>query len=174
MTQPSRVRVEEMQELGSPPGTFVSVYITAKLIHSTMLVDLRKNWPKLYFTARWPLTAHLPSEQAKPASLWTRDNEDDIKRADVVLGYAHPDDRLKAALTELGYAHAHGKAIYLAGPTEAFGDYAYCSSVVKRTERLEIALQTISDRLNYVPHAEAIGTQLARIENILTTLTQPQ
>lgn len=169
----SDTRVSSMQEMTAPPGKFVSVYITAKLIHAPLLVHLRKDWPRLYFTARWPLTAQLPSESAKPASLWTQDNETDLLAAQVVVAYSHRDEAmpLKDPLWELGLAHAHRKPIYLVGEIERFGKYAHASSVAGRYLELVNALEAISRLNDYPSHAEHLG---ARLDEILETLKGKQ
>lgn len=136
------------QELKAPPDKFVGLYITAKLIHAEMLRDIRKDWPHIYFTARWPLTARLPAEQTKPTRLWTRDNLTDILAAECVLGYADKDDDLRTVNWELAIAWAHGKEIYLVGPREKFGDYAFAERV-HRYEELETALKAVSQRIRY-------------------------
>lgn len=152
------IRVTDMQEMIAPPGKFVPVYITAKLIHAQELVAIRSNWPHLYFTARWPLTTQLPSELAKPATLWTQDNETDMVAARVVVGYTHPDEStpLHDPLWELGEAHAHRKPIYLAGPIERFGKYAHCSSVVGRFSSLGSALMVVSHLNDYETHSDKL------------------
>lgn len=164
------LRVDSKMEMTAPPGKFIPVYITAKMIHAEMLVEARKDWPRLYFTARWALTAKLPTEQTKPAALWTQDNEDDIVRSRVVVGFSHPQDKkpMKDILWELGIAHAHRKAIYLAGPLERFGNYAYCSSVVGRHEKLETALERISLLADYTSHADKIMARLESLEQART------
>jgi len=153
------------QEMTAPPGKFIAVYITSKLIHAKMLVDIRKDWPRLFFTARWPLTAQLPSEAAKPATLWTLDNETDMAAARVVVGYSHEEEAspLRDPLWELGEAHAMRKPIYLVGPIERFGKYAFCSSVAGRYLTLETALKAISHLNDYESHADKISGQLATI-----------
>lgn len=150
------------QSMKAPPGKFVSVYVTAKLIHAHMLVEIRKEWPKLYFTARWPLTAVLPSESAKPATLWTQDNETDMSAARVVVGYSHEDEAspLKDPLWELGEAHAMRKPIYLVGPVERFGKYAFCSSIAGRYQSLAKAFTEISHLNNYDSHVDRLADKI--------------
>lgn len=161
---------QPLNQMTAPPGKYVSLYITAKLIHAHMLVDIRKDWPGIYFTARWPLTAVLPSEQAKPARLWTTDNEIDMSAAQVVLGYSHDDEvtPLRDPLWELGEAHALRKPIYLVGPIERFGKYAHCSSVIGRFERIESALKAISQRSNYDSHADRLSAEIHQLRDILS------
>lgn len=160
-----------IQSMTAPPGKFVAVYITAKLIHAHYLVQIRQDWPRLYFTARWPLTATLPSESAKPATLWTADNETDMNAARVVVGYSHEDEAtpLRDPLWELGEAHALRKPIYLVGPHERFGKYAFCSSVAGRYAKLESALAEISHLNDYESHGDKISGQLATILEKLGT-----
>jgi hypothetical protein len=170
------IRVTEMQGMLAPPGKFIPVYITAKLIHAKMLVDTRSNWPNLFFTARWPLTAQLPSEQAKPATLWTQDNETDMVAARVVVGYSHEDEStpLRDPLWELGEAHAHRKPIYLAGPIERFGKYAHCSSVVGRYSNLGSALMVVSHLNDYESHSDKILGALTHMRDLLEEMRDDQ
>lgn len=167
-----------LQANTAPPREYVSVYIIAKLIHAKTLVDIRKDWPKLHFTARWPLTAQLPTELGKQARLWTQDNEDDLIRADTVVGFTDPEEAtpLGDPLWELGMAHAHRKPIYLAGPIERFGKYAHCKSVERRfvggsaLDNLGNALSEVSKRNDYVSHADRIEGRLAAIEEQIATM----
>ena len=150
------------QVMTGPPGKYVSVYITAKLIHAHMLVEIRKEWPRLYFTARWPLTAVWPSERAKPSALWTQDNETDMAAARVVVGYSHEDEAtpLRDPLWELGEAHAMRKPIYLVGPIERFGKYAMCSSIAGRFDKLTAALWAICRLNDYNNHADKLSAKI--------------
>lgn len=118
------MKPDQVQALHSPPGKFQSVYITSKRIYAPMLLELRKDWPTLYFTARWAVTRDIPSEQSKPANLWLRDNVDDIMRSEFVICYAQKDDVLVAnSIWECGFAWAHGKPIYLVGENSAFKEW---------------------------------------------------
>jgi nucleoside 2-deoxyribosyltransferase len=165
----NQVRVTEIQDMSAPPGRFTSVYVAAKLIHAAELVEMRQHWPTIYFTARWPLTANLPSEQSKPAALWTRDNRDDIARSDVVLVYADPHDHLTDVLWEVGIALAMGKDIYLVGPQEKFGKYGMISGIRRFSDR-GAALTEISKRINYTNHADQLMGSLRAVHERLDSL----
>ena len=147
------------QEMIYPPGKYVSVYVTAKRIHAGMLLDLRKDWPHLYFTARWPIVRDISSEQSKPAHLWLQDNTDDIIRSDVVVFYAEPDDVLSGSIWETAVGWTHGKEIYLAGSNPGFKEWRFAPRVrchltdaeSGKTARacLDDALAAVTGRLRY-------------------------
>ncbi len=161
------------QVMKAPPTVFMSCYISAKLIHAHKLVELRGNWPKIYFTAHWPLVAVLPSEQAKPAKLWQQDNTDDILRAETFLLYADPHDELKGSLFEAGIAWMAGKQIYLAGENKAFGGWSHADRVTHFTT-IESALKTISKKLDYQPsHFDKLDARLGTIEANVKKLSIP-
>lgn len=160
-----------VQEVKAPPGKFISVFIAAKKIHAPMLVELRQQWPRLHFTARWPIAVQHASERDKRAAMWTNDNETDILAAETFVGFSAPEESspLRDPLWELGLAHAHRKPIYLAGPLERFGSYAFCSSVVARFDTLDAALQRISERLDYESHADQLGGKIDGVVELLRT-----
>jgi hypothetical protein len=99
--------------LTSAPDRWVSLYVAAKLRHAPMLVEVRKSWPKIRFSARWPLIATLESESNRPARHWQDDNLADMMTSEVVLIYAEPGDHLQNALFEAGIAWQMGKKIWL-------------------------------------------------------------
>lgn len=102
--------------LSSAPDRWVSLYVAAKLRHAPMFLALRKDWPKIRFAARWPLTATLESESNRPALHWQDDNLADMMTSEIVLVYAEPGDHLQNALFEAGIAWHMGKKIWLVSP----------------------------------------------------------
>lgn len=140
------------QEMTSPPGHFVSCYVASKLIHATKIMELRNAWPKIYFTARWPVVRDLPSEKMRPARHWLLDNVDDILRSQTVLVYAEKEDRLKTALVEVGIAWRSGIPIHLVGYHD---DYAKWRNLPRITRHgtLDAALTSISKMADYPKEA---------------------
>lgn len=98
----------------TPPAE-ARVYVVSKRKHAARLLHLRKEFPGVYFTARWPLSVLQGSEELRPASQYMEDNFDDIQRSGYVLAYVEDGEHLKHGLTELGYATAWGKQIWLVG-----------------------------------------------------------
>lgn len=136
------------QEMSYPPGVYVPVYITAKRIHAPMLLDLRKDHPNIYFTARWPVVRDISSEQLRPARLWFQDNVADMTRAEAVIHYAEKDDLLSGSLVELGVAWAHGKDIYLCGENAGYKEWQ-AAPRIKHGLSIGDALTEIADRIRY-------------------------
>lgn len=160
----------EKQEMQYPPGKFVSIYITSKRIHANQLLELRKNWPHLYFTAKWPVVRDITAEQARPAVHWLQDNVDDIVRSDVFMCFAETDDNLNGSIWEAGVAWAHNKPIYLVGENAGYKEWAHARNT-RRIGSLESALSEVQDRLRYrKSDVEKIMDQLGRISDDIVNL----
>ncbi len=136
------------QHMSMPPGQFVRVYITSKRIHANFLLDIRKNFPNIYFTARWPVVRDISAEQTKPAALWIQDNVDDIIRSDIFACYAEEDDVLNGSIWESAVAWAHGKPIFLAGRNEGFKEWKFAPRT-RSFETLDSALDAALDHIRY-------------------------
>jgi len=142
------VPLDETQELKSPPSRFVTCYVTAKRIHSDMILDLRDHWQKIHFTAHWPVVRNLPTEHNRPAREWIVNNTDDIIRSETVLCFAHPADVLCGSIFELGIAYAHGKRIWLVGENEGYKEWRFAPRI-RRAATLEVALTEITRLAEY-------------------------
>lgn len=143
-----KIHTETVQQTQSPANVWVTCYTASKLIHATKLLGLRDQWPKIHFTARWPVVRDISSEQSRPAAHWLMDNVDDIIRSQVVLVYVEKDDHLKGGLVEVGIAWAHGKQIYLVGDHEDYSKWKFLPRV-HRCKDLEDACRRISSLTNY-------------------------
>jgi nucleoside 2-deoxyribosyltransferase len=144
----THIKNEVVQELSSAPDRYVSCYTTAKRIHSDKILSWRSAWPKIYFTARWPVVRNISTEQMRPASHWLRDNVDDIVRSETVLAYAEPDDQLSGTIFELGIAWAHGKDIWLVGENPLYKEWRMAPRI-RNAHNLEQALKEITRRADY-------------------------
>lgn len=165
--------VQPKNQLEYPPGRFVSVYITSKRIHAAKLLDLRAQWPRLYFTARWPIVRDIAAEQSRPARFWMRDNNDDMTRSEVVLCYAEKHDDLNTSIFELGNAWAHNKPIYLVGENEGYKEWQHAEGI-QHFDKMETALQRITDRIRYrKTDAEAIMEQMSKLQAKMMDLHEP-
>lgn len=142
------------QELKSPPGVFVPVYVTAKRRHAPMLLELRKAWPQIYFTARWPSVRDVASEQIKPAAHWLEDNAADALRSEVVIGFAEPEDDLNGSIWELGAAWRAGTPIFLVGENAGYKEWKFAKGI-RRFHTMEAALEAVVDRIRYRETSEA-------------------
>lgn len=132
----------------APHSAYQTVYICSKLMHAEKLRDLRSLWPRIHFTARWPVVATLSAESNKPAALWLQDNFDDIERSGYLVIWANTEDELKGAIFETGYAYRAGKTIYVVGDCHSFGKWRFAHGITRR-HTLEEVLREISDKLKY-------------------------
>ncbi len=135
-------------ELNYPPGKFVSVYVTAKRRHSSMLLGLRTLWPQLYFTGRWPIVRDIASEQIRPASHWMQDNADDAARAQVFVGFAEPEDVLSTSIFEIGAAWNRGQLIFLVGQNEGYKEWTFATGI-RRFATMDDALHQAMELIRY-------------------------
>lgn len=140
--------VEEKQELKTAPNVFVTCYVTSKRIHSGLILDLRDKWPKIHFTAHWPIVRNISTEHNRPAREWIVNNVDDIIRSQTVLCYAEKDDILCGSIFELGIAWAHGKQIWLVGDNPYYKEWKFAPRIHRR-ETLERALKDITALTGY-------------------------
>lgn len=120
----------------------IRVYTTAKVIHATMLKEVRAKYDGIYFTARWPLVANISSENVRPVVYWLNDNFDDISRSDYVIIYAEPHDVLKTSLVEIGWAMAHGKIVYCVGNNAQFEPW---NAMCRRVGTFDEAIKRIKE-----------------------------
>lgn len=140
--------------ISSPPDRWVSCYVASKKRHAPFLTGLRKDWPKIRFSARWPLVAYLPSEESRPARHWQDDNLSDLLGSEVFLIYAEAADKMQNALFEAGIAWAHQKPIYVVGKDADGGDHPDFKNLrgrprVHMMPNLTRALEAIAMRARY-------------------------
>src|SRR5690242_4583010 len=117
----------------------IKVYGASKLLHKDMWVDLRSKWQEIEFTARWPIlhVGTVPDEHYFAKIFWVHDYEDVLK-ADVVLVYAEPEDKLRGALVEAGMAIAFGKQVIVVGEHPDYSTWQYHPQV-NRVPNLDMA-----------------------------------
>ena len=116
----------------------IKVYFASKLSHAPLHERLRNEWSDVHFVSRWWLYVDKIEDAAHEAEKFWEDDLADIDRADVVLVYARPEDRLRGALVEVGYAIARGKMVLLVGDHPDYGTWQHHSSV-ERVVNLEDA-----------------------------------
>lgn len=103
----------------------IRVYTASKLHHRQRWVSLRSQWPGVTFTARWPdLEKDRPSSDDEARSNWLKD-EEDVRKADVVMVYAEDGEHLRGALIEAGMAIALGKTVLVVGDHPDFGTWQH-------------------------------------------------
>lgn len=120
------------------------VYLASKLHHAELALELREKWPTLHFTARWPLMhGKIPDEPRWAGQFW-QDDFDDIWRANVLVLWAEPQDKLRGALVEAGIAIALRKQVVVAGEHPDFGTWQYHPFVVRQPS-LDLALAYCRD-----------------------------
>lgn len=137
-----------IQQMTSPPGMTIGCYVTAKRLHANRILDLREAWPKIHFTAHWPIVRDLPREHNRPAREWIINNVDDIIRAATVVCFAEPEDVLCGSLFELGIAWAHGKQIWLVGDNPGYKEWKFAPRI-KRAATIDQALSEIVGLIKY-------------------------
>ena len=112
----------------------IPVYTASKLHHRERWRSLRSQWPDVTFTARWPdLDKDIPSSSDEARSNWLKD-EEDVRRADVVMVYAEDGDHLRGALIEAGMAIALGKTVMVVGEHPDFGTWRHHPRVVHASD----------------------------------------
>lgn len=112
-------------------STQTRVYFASKLHHAPQALTLIRDWPGIHFTARWPLMHGVIPDDSSMAHQFWQDDFDDIARADIVLAWAKPDDKLRGALVEVGIGIGLGKKIVLGGEHPDFGTWQFHPSVVR-------------------------------------------
>jgi hypothetical protein len=112
----------------------IRVYTASKLHHRHRWISLRSQWPDVTFTARWPdLEKDNPPSEGEARRNWLKD-EEDVRRADVVLVYAEAGDHLRGALIEAGMALALGKIVLVVGDHPDFGTWQHHPGVMHATD----------------------------------------
>lgn len=118
----------------------IKVYCASKLHHAELWKRLYDEWNDVMeIVARWPF-AHVntvPDTAHYAKIFWQQDHEDVVK-ADVVLIYAEPDDKLRGALVEAGMAIALGKQVIVVGEHPDYGTWQY-HPLVNRVPDIESA-----------------------------------
>jgi len=108
----------------------IRVYTASKLAQASMWSALQKQWPGVYFHARWLRHVALgtPDLPENAVRFWVEDQED-VSLADAVLIYAAPTEHLRGALVEAGMAIAKGVPVIVLGDHVDYGTWQYHPAV---------------------------------------------
>src|SRR5260221_5839328 len=108
----------------------VKVYTASKLRHAELWRALK--WENVIWTARWPFihVDKIPDTGGFAARFWEHDMQD-VAKADLVLVYAEPEDKLRGALVEVGAALATGKKVIVIGEHEDYGTWQFHPNVIR-------------------------------------------
>lgn len=121
----------------------IRVYTASKLQHRQRWKSLRSQWPGVTFTARWPdFEKDKPDSNEEARNNWLKD-EEDVRRADVVLVYAEEGEHLRGALVEAGMAIALGKTVLVVGDHPDFGTWQHHPKVIHAVD-LDHACATLA------------------------------
>ena len=110
----------------------IRVYTASKLHHWETWRDLQREWPKVFFHARWLRhiaigTADTPENAV---SFWCED-EEDVATADAVLVFAEQGEHLRGALVEAGIAIANNIPVVVVGEHPDYGTWQYHPGVAR-------------------------------------------
>lgn len=145
----TRSIIDNQNELKGPPDARVMCYVTSKRIHSEKILDLRDAWPRIHFTAHWPIVRNIATEHNRPAREWIINNVDDIIRSQAVCCYAEKPDMLCGSIFELGIAWAHGKKIWLVGENQFYKEWIFAPRI-RRVGTIDQAMKEITALTEYV------------------------
>lgn len=104
----------------------IRVYTASKLGQASMWNALQKQWPGVFFHARWLRHVALgtPDSPQNAVRFWVED-EEDVAQADAVLIYATSTEHLRGALVEAGIAIAHRIPVIVLGEHDDYGTWQY-------------------------------------------------
>lgn len=118
----------------------VRVYTASKLEHAELWKHARGKFPGVYFTARWPFYVGQVPDTAEHAEQFWQDDEEDIRRSDVVLVYAaNSDEKLRGALVEAGMGLALSKLVIVVGKHPDYSTWQFHPQV-EHADSIEAAL----------------------------------
>jgi len=122
----------------------IKVYTASRLAHAPLLKALRHSYPSITWTARWPdLVGKVDDSPENATWFWVQD-EEDVRKADVVLVYGLDDDVLRGALVEAGMGIALGKRIICVGKSPSLGTWQY-HPLVSRVAHLAEAFKLLEE-----------------------------
>lgn len=124
----------------------VKIYITAKRSHAQKFIEIKEEFPDMYFTMRWPVMINIPSERQRPVYQWMGDEKSDILNSDVVIVYGETGDDLNESIFMAGYAHAAGKHIYVIGEHKDYSKWQFYDGAVTRCPTIKAAIASIKIR----------------------------
>ena len=108
----------------------IRIYGASKLDKVPLWTRLRLEWEAVHFVMRWPwehvgVIEDTPQEARK---FWVEDLED-VMKAQLVMVYGEPQDKLRGALVEAGMAIATGRKVLVVGEHPDYGTWQYHPSV---------------------------------------------
>ena len=108
----------------------IRIYGASKLDKVPLWTRLRREWEAVHFVMRWPwehvgVIEDTPQEARK---FWVEDLED-VMKAQLVMVYGEPQDKLRGALVEAGMAIATGRKVLVVGEHPDYGTWQYHPSV---------------------------------------------
>lgn len=108
----------------------MKVYTASKITEFQRWRNLVTEWPEIEFVARWPFKhyGNIPDTSVYARLFWDHDLED-VGKADVILLYANPEDKLRGALVEVGMGLALGKSVIVIGNHDDFSTWQYHRNV---------------------------------------------
>jgi hypothetical protein len=109
----------------------IKVYTATKLKHGPFIRDVIAKWPEVEITSRWPFS-HVDGDEpmwpgdcaAHGSIFWTHD-EEDVRKADVVLVFGHDSDVLRGGLVEAGIGIGLGKRVVVVGTNPSYGTWQF-------------------------------------------------
>ncbi len=125
------------------------VYTASKITTADFWRKLHADWPHVYFHARWlkhNAIGTTPSRE-NAVKFWVED-EEDIKKADVLMIWGKPGEHLRGALVEAGIAIASGIPVIVVGDHPDYGTWQWHPGVthVDDFEQARILLKDWSER----------------------------
>lgn len=130
-------------------GPKIKVHTATKLRYASMIRDEISKWPEIEVTSRWPFS-HVDGDEplwpedcpAHGSIFWSHD-EEDVRKADVVLVFGHEDDVLRGALVEAGIGIGLGKRVIVVGINPAYGTWQFHPNV-SRVKDMQTARSLLS------------------------------
>lgn len=115
----------------------IKVYTASKLRSATFIRDEIAHWPEVEVVSRWPFS-HVDGDEplwpedcgAHASIFWTHD-EEDVRKADVVLLFGEETDVLRGGLVESGMALALGKPVIVVGVNASYGTWQHHPKVYR-------------------------------------------
>lgn len=103
----------------------IKVYTASKVFRANFWLSLEEKWPEIDFVARWrKFEPNVPQKPEFARVFWQYDIED-VKKADLLLLLADPEDKLAGTIIEAGAALGADKPVILLGENEIFSTWQW-------------------------------------------------
>lgn len=104
----------------------IRVYTASKLSRANLWRELDRDWPFVFFHARWIKHNNVgtPDTKEHAVRFWVED-EEDVKSADVVVVWAEGNEHLRGALVEAGIAIANQIPVLVIGDHPDYGTWQF-------------------------------------------------